>query len=259
MKSPLTVVNRGQSPFHVVVTKRDFVPTADGSLQYQDGAPYGASSWVTVFPEQMDIAPGASQVVTAKVTAPATPDLGDHQVAILFMVPAGQTKENIKVNRGVAMPVFVTVPGPIDTSVTLDRLSAPGFARRGPVTVTATVHSTGTVHRDFRAPSPLTVEGAGSAAPFPDFTVSRGATRDISTQWDPPLLCVCDLTVKFANDGAAVQTSTVRVVVFPWDLLAILLAAGLLTLLTVRLARRHFRTQVTKAAALLPPVRSGDG
>jgi hypothetical protein len=53
------------------------------------------------------------------------------------------------------------------------------------------------------------------------------------------------------------QTASVRVVVFPWQWFAGGLAAVLLLLLIARLARRHYRNQVLKAAAALQHSDSG--
>ena len=249
MTQQITVANRGQAPLTVTVDKRNFTTSATGSLDYQKDAPYGAASWLTVKPDKFTLASGEAQIVTADITPPDSPEPGDHQVALVFLIPGGVTQGNIKINRGIASPAYITVPGAIDDSVSLTDLRAPSFAKGGPVIVTATVHNLGTVHRDFRAPAPLTVDSAGEKAAFPDFTVPRDSTRDISVAWDPPLMCVCHPTVHFANAGEAMQTQSVRVIVFPWHLLAILVGVVFLLLFLVGSARRRYRAQVMKAAA----------
>jgi len=239
----ILVVNRGQAPTAVTVQKRNFTAGADGSLVFQQDAPYAASDWVSVDPESFQIAPGDTQTVTATITEPAAPDAGDHQVAIVFLVPSGQTDGNIKINRGIGTPVYITVPGPTDDSVALGDLSASAFAINGPVTLTTTVRDTGTVHRDFRDPNPLTVDTAGDAAPFPDFTVIRGGTREVSTTWDPPLMCVCNPSVSIVNADGTVQSASVRVIVFPLKLLGILLGAVLVGWVIVLFSRRRSRAR----------------
>ncbi len=250
-------VNRGQAPVTVDVEKRNFTAGSTGALTYDENAPYAASKWVTVKPTHFVLQPGTSQVVTAKAAQPAGAEAGDHQFALVFFVPS-EGEGNVKVKRGLAAPVFVTVPGDLDDSISLTGLAAPSFSRGNAVDITATVNNLGNVHRDFRAPSPLSVTSAGSAAAFPDFTVPRDSTRDISTSWDPPFMCICHPTVSFANDGQAVQSQSVRVIVFPWHLLLILIGAVSLVLLMVKLARRSFRAQVRKAAALQQPPADPD-
>lgn len=248
-------VNRGRAPVTVNVEKRNFTAGSSGALTYDENAPYAASTWVTVAPTQFELAPGTSQVVTAKVVQPPGAESGDHQFALVFFVPSGESEGNVKIKRGLASPVFITVPGDLDDSVSLTGLAAPSFSRGTPVDITATVNNLGNVHRDFRAPSPLNITSGGTAAAFPDFTVPRDSTRNISTSWKPPFMCICHPTVSFVNDGQ-VQTQSVRVIVFPWHLLLILLGAVLLVLLVVRTARRGYRSSVARAAAALTPPSS---
>ena len=251
------VINRGQAAVSVVVQTRNFTGGADGSLDFRNDAPYAATSWMTVSPLNFTVAPGATQVVTADITVPPAPEPGDHQVALVFLVPAGKTSANIKINRGIGTPLYITVPGPTSDSATLSGLTAPGFVLRGPVEVSATVHDTGTVHRDFRGASPLLISAPGARAAFPDFTVLRGGTRDISTTWDPPLVCICHPTVSFTNADGTVQTATVQVVVLPLDLLGALIVGAALIVLGVRWRRRRYRASVLKAASRLSSAGAG--
>ncbi|MEP7089200.1 MAG: hypothetical protein ABI776_03750, partial [Nocardioidaceae bacterium] len=119
------------------------------------------------------------------------------------------------------------------------------------VDVDATVRSTGTVHRDFRGGSPLRLRGAGTAVAFPDFTVMRGSIRDITTTWDPPLLCICHPRLSIVNAGGDVQTRSVRVIVFPLPLLGIIVAVLLILVAAYRLGRRRYQQHVIVAAGAL--------
>lgn len=255
--SKVLVVNRGEDPMSVTVEKENFTGGLDGSLQFQKNSPFSASDWVTVAPASFTVNPGSTQVVTATVKMPSGPEPGDHQVAIVFLVPAGRTPGNIKINRGVGAPVYITVPGPTSQTTLLRDFTAPGFVMSGPVTITATVQDVGTVHRDFRSKTGLTIHTAGSTAVFPDFTVLRGSTRDISTTWDPPLICVCHPSVSFTNADGSIQSATVRVIVFPLYQLGIVLVVLALVVLGALWWRRRYRANVASAAAKLP--RSTDG
>lgn len=235
------VVNRGQSPSSITVQKRDFVAKADGTLEYQRDAPYAASQWITVSPLTFTISPGQTQVVTAKVKVPENPDTGDHQVALVFLVPAGKTAANIKINRGVATPIFISVHGPQTNTVMLQGFQVKHFVTGGPVTLTAQVKNTGTVHRDFRGKSPLAVSTAGTVAPFPDFTVLRGAVRDVSSTWDPPLMCICHPSLSIQNADGTSSSISVQVVVFPLMLAIIVLAVLILLALFLYSRRRRSR------------------
>ena len=163
------------------------------------------------------------------------------------MVPAGKTADNIKINRGVASPVYITVPGPTDDSTTINSLTGPKFSRGGTMKINATIQNSGTVHRDFRGPGALQLQSDGNTA-FPDFTVSRGATRDVTAAWAAPFVCICHPTVSIANVNGAMSTKTIRVIVFPWHLLLGALTAIFLVVLLVRISRRRYQASVQRAA-----------
>lgn len=236
----VTVVNRGQAPVALEVQKRNFVAGPDGGLSYRPDAPYGAADWVELSATHLRLDAGTSTQVTATVDVPADPEPGDHQVALVFLAPAGQVEGNIRVSRGIGTPLYVTVPGPTDDSVRLNGLTGPAWSLHGDPELTASLTSTGTVHRDFRGPSALPVGTPGREGRFADFTVTRGADRVVSTTWDAPLVCLCHPSVTVTNPGQAPQTVSTRVVVVPWWLLvglAVVVAAVALLLLRARRRR----------------------
>ncbi|WP_155359822.1 molecular chaperone [Acrocarpospora macrocephala] len=240
------LTNKGRSAFDITVEKADFIAGENGALNFQPNAPYAAAAWATVEPANFRMAAGTTRTVTVRVKMPPDPEPGDHQFALIFKVPAAQDASNIRINRGIATPVFVTVPGPVDSSVEIAGLQAQEFVLGGPVPLTARIRSVGTVHRDFRSSSRLHAQAGGSAVAFPDFTVVRGAIREVATQWDPPLMCVCHVTL--SADGSA---RTVRIVVLPLHLLGIGLAVLLAALLLAWFVRRRYRARVLAAAIAL--------
>lgn len=255
--SEFLVVNRGRVAMPVTVQKRNFAGGSDGALLFQADAPYSAMEWVTIAPTNFVVEPGAAQVVTAAVAVGPDPEPGDHQVAVVFLVPAGRNGDNVSINRGMAAPVYVAAPGPVDNSTSVGEFTAPSFTTGGPVTISMTVDQTGTVHRDFRGATRLAVDSAGSSTPFPDFTVMRGSTRDISTVWDPPFMCVCHPAVSITAADGSVRTVSARVIVFPLDVFGIALAAALLLALGVVVWRRR-RSPALADTGVDPPVGSDD-
>jgi hypothetical protein len=239
----LTLVNRGQAPVSLTVEKRNFQAMPDGGLSYHPDAPYGAADWVTVSPTKLHLDPGQSQQVQATFDVPQKPEVGDHQFALIFLAPAAG-KGNVKVNRGIGAPIYVTVPGPTDDSVRLNGLTGPSWSWRGHPYLTASLTSTGTVHRDFRGSGGVSAGTPDHLSRFPDFTVVRGADRVVSTTWDAPLVCVCHPSLTITNAGQAPQTVSTRVIVAPWWFLAALalVLAGAATVLV----RRHSRAARTR-------------
>lgn len=238
------VTNKGREAFQVTVEKSDFVAGESGAMRFQPGAPYAAAAWATVSPAQVTVPPGETRPVTLRVVVPEAPEPGDHQFAVIFKVPAAKTTANIRINRGIAAPVFVTVPGAIDASAAIADLQAPGFVLGGPVPITARVRSTGTVHRDFRGLERLKIQAGGSELLFPDFTVVRGATREVAATWDPPFVCFCDVTVAVPGGN----TRTVQVVVFPLHLVVVLVSLVMGGALIWVVARSRYRRRVESAA-----------
>ena len=242
------VSNLGREPVEVEVGKRDFVQRPDGSLLFAEHAPYSASTWVEAFPARFSLAAGASTAVQIRVKLPDDPDVGDHQVAMVFLVAADSGSASIRVNRGLGMPVYLTVPGSVDDSMQLDAFKAPGFALSGPLRVSATIRSIGTVHKDFKGPESLKMRVADRSVPFPDFTVTRGAARDVAMDWDPPLACICHATLAVRGADGTVQELSARIVVMPLHLFAGVLVGALLLFFAVRFARRRYRVSVRRAA-----------
>jgi len=249
--------NGGSVPVSIRVQKRNFSGATNGTLTFQDNAPYSAASWVTASPMAFTVQPGATQVVTASITVPQAPETGDHQVALVFLVPAGATTANVKINRGIGMPMYITVPGPIDDSAMPSNLTAPGFATGGPIHLGVTVKNVGTVHRDFRGPYRLHATAAGAATSFPDFTVMRGSTRTISTTWNPPLMCICHPNVTITDADGTKHTVSVRVIVLPLPLLGAVLGGLAVLVLMIYVLRRRYRATVLRAAAAMSPPVSG--
>ena len=245
------VINGGRTPFTVTVQKADFVATENGALNFQPNAPYAAARWADVTPAQFFVPAGTKKTVTFHVNLPDRAEPGDHQLALIFKVPAGRNAANIRINRGIATPVFIAVPGPISRSVEIDRLKAPGFALHGPISLSTRVHDIGTVHRDFRGKGRLHVEVGGGRVAFPDFTVMRDSTRQVTARWNPPLMCVCHATLSVPGPDGTAKAEAVRIIIFPAHLAAILLAVLLALLLLGWFARRRYRAHVLAAATAL--------
>lgn len=237
----VTVVNRGRAPLDLQVQARNFTPAADGSLAFDRDAPYAAASWLTVSPQKFVLEPGTSRQVTTTVDVPSEPEPGDHHVALVFLVPSAAETGNVRINRGVAAPVYLNVPGPTDDTVLLRGLRGPRLSWDRETELSATLENTGNTHRDFRGPTALALVDGGRSTRFSDFTVARNSVREVSSSWRAPLVCVCRPTLGFANASGAPQTASVTVVVLPWWLAAGVLAVALLALLLAIRSRRRSR------------------
>jgi hypothetical protein len=245
------VTNGGRKPFKVTVEKANFTAGESGALNFQPNAPYAAAAWASVAPAHFRMAAGTTRNVTVRIALPARPEPGDHQLALIFKVPAGRNAANIRINRGIATPIFITVPGRTDNSAEVTELRAPGFVLHGPVFLTTRIRDYGTVHRDFRGNGRLRARINGTKVGFPDFTVLRGSTRAATARWNPPLICVCHATVSIPGPGGKASSATVRIIVFPLHQVAVLLGILLGGLLLGWFLRRRYRAKVLAAATAL--------
>jgi hypothetical protein len=242
----LTVTDKGNQPLDVVMSKIGFTELPDGSPKFERDAPYSAVNWVTVDPGSFHLDPGEHRQVTVTIDPPGNAEPGEHQVALVSSVLAPKSGSNIRINRGIGVALYVTVPGPIDRSTTTTGLQAPGFALGGPVTLTATFRDTGTVHRDFTGDGRLNIGVYGGKVALPDFTVLRGTTRVVSAQWaHPPFMCICHATVLLPNAAGRIIRTSTTIVIFPIHLVALSVAALGLLFLAWRLTRRRFHALVT--------------
>lgn len=243
-----TVINGGRSAFDVTVDKSDFTASENGVLSFRPDAPYAAADWVRADPTRFRLEGGAHRDVTFRVRLPRNAEPGEHQFALIFKVPAGRNAANIRINRGIAAPVFISVPGAASNATEITDLDAPGFAMHGPVALTTRVRDIGTVHRDFRGKGRLYAHVAGTAVGFPDFTVLRDSTREVTAHWKPPVLCVCHATVAIPGPHGTLSEATARIVIFPVYRAAATLAAILVLLLFGLLVRRRYRAKVIATA-----------
>lgn len=243
----LQVQNRGSATLHVSTRVEALTQRSDGSSLPQNG-PWSATRWLTVTPDHFLVKPGHRQWVQVHIQVPAQPEPGDHDLALIFMIPPRPGRGNIHIAQGIGVPILITVPGRVTDDVSVTSLHAPGFSSGGAVPLTATVREAGDVHHSFRGAGHELVARSGPATvPFPPITVLRDSTITMQTQWaHPPALCVCHVTVTVAS-GGRVSEATATVVIFPVIPVGIGLGSVLLLLAAFLLARRHHRRRVAEA------------
>ncbi|GGO32701.1 hypothetical protein GCM10011576_63520 [Micromonospora parathelypteridis] len=244
-----TVTNRGQSAIDVSTRTASFAVDSSGELTFRSDAAHTAIDWVTVGPERFRLAPGAAKLVDLRIAVPASAEPGEHQVAVIFSTPPPAGARGLSVRRSVGAPVYVTVPGGAVEAVQVAEVAAPRFALRGPLALTATVRNVGTLHRDFVAADRLRARVAGEDVTFPDFTLLRDGSRQVSARWDdPPLLCVCRVNVAVSNPDGRSGSAQATVVILPLHLIGPTVG-GLALLLLLGWMRRRRRV---RPAAVTP-------
>lgn len=237
----VNLVNSGRVPVHVTAEKDGFNQAPDGTIHFTRATGALARVLGDHHAERVRAGSGPAPGGARPRCCALGSGTGEHQVGVVFLVPAGKSAQNVAINRGIGTQLLISVPGPIVDRIALAKLAGPGLVDGGPATFTVTVHNRGTIHHDFVRPRQLVARVHGKSVKFPDFTVLRGSSRVVSTQWQhPPLVCLCRVTLA-ADDGQGHQIVVSRqVIVFPLRFSAglLLLALGLALAQRRRRARR---------------------
>ena len=244
----LEIENRGSVPLNVDAELEGLAQNGNGSSLLEADAPFSATTWVTLTPDHFQVDPGTRRYIRVLVRVPPSPEPGDHNLAIIFLLPARPGRGNIHIAQGVGVPVLITVPGQVIDHVSLAKLAATGFSAGGPINVTATVRESGDVHHSFISKnSRLAARSGGTTVLFPSFTVLRDSTVTVTTKWkDPPVICLCHITSSVTSDGQR-TTVTATVVIFP--VFQVVIGVGVIAalLLIFQFLRLHHRRRLSAA------------
>lgn len=247
------VTNTGRKRLQLVVVLSEFTQAEDGRVLFVPHGPYSAASWVRAFPSAFALPAGSSRRVRIEVVVPAHADPGDHQVGVLFKVPATPQPGKVALSGAIGTTVYVGVPGKRITKIVAGALHAPWWSDGGPVPLKLTVRNEGNVHSDFTDKKRLVVHlPHGKAVRFPEFSIGRDSTRVVEVAWtDPPLICLCHVHVNVPDGQGHMVRIEARVIMFPLRLvLGILLASlGLAVIFRTlrRNRRRHLEAQLELA------------
>ncbi len=243
----LEIENRGSVLLNLHSRVVSLAQRHNGSTLLEPSAPFMAP-WVKVVPSHFTVRPGTRRFVQVRIRVPRHPEPGDHDQAIILMMPARRGKGNIHVSAGIGVPVVITVPGRVIDNVSVTRLHVTGFSAGGAIQLAATVRESGDVHHSFRGPhARLVARAGGTAVLFPPMTVLRGSTITMDTNWaDHPVMCICHVTVAVMSDGHR-STAVATVVIFP--VFQVLSVIGIIIALVAifLLARRYQRGKLTAA------------
>jgi hypothetical protein len=246
----LEIENRGTARLNVRARLEAVAQRANGSalLEPDANAPYSAVRWVTVVPDHLYVPPGARRYIEVRFHVPPHPEPGDHDLAIILLVPPRSGKGNIHVAEGIGVPTLITVPGKVIDDVSVGSLAAPGFSVGGPISLTATVRESGDVHHSFTsAHGRLEARVDGATVLFPPITVLRDSTITVATKWaHPPVICFCHITAAVMSHGHRTAVAA-TVIIFP--AIQVLVGIGAIITLVVAflLIRRYQRRRLTAA------------
>lgn len=104
------------------------------------------------------------------------------------------------------------------------------------------------MHREYLKPHNLYARVNGETVEFPEFSVLRDSVRTVTTDWaDPPMACVCRITVSTTDGKGHTVTAQARVIVFPFALVGGSAIAALGFLLFLRRLRHRSQQKLADA------------
>jgi hypothetical protein len=267
----VSITNFSKFPVTFQLYATDAFTTSNGSLGMlaADAKPTDVGSWVKLSKTTIRLAPSerANEPFTLRIPGIASP--GDHTggiIAAVAVTTAGPNGANVKVDRRLAVPIFLRVSGALHSQLTVESLNVGGYTGNvnpfggGRSSVAYTIHNTGNVRLNvgqsvaINGPFGLTV---GSASPKPLSDLLPGQSVRV-TKAVPGVFPAGPLTVHIhlapsepkdiPASGAipSVVARTVSLWATPWpQLVLLLIVIGIGCAIVWR--RRHAKRVLAKA------------
>jgi hypothetical protein len=138
----------------IKVSLRDFIVTDDkGTPVFLDNSDsdknrWSASSWIQISPSSVTVKPGETKSLTLTVLPPANALPGGHYAAVVYTPDSNSvgsgTGASVQTNVGTL--VYVTIPGNINQSASVQTFTAPKFSEFGPINFKATIKNSSDIH-----------------------------------------------------------------------------------------------------------------
>ena len=199
IEKSIKITNNTDTPMVFYANIQDFVVTDKNGtpelLPPDSGVDnrFAASTWATVLPDSIPVAPGKTTTTTIYLQVPGDARPGGRYISVAFMPKAeGLTDgSGATVNSVAAALVYITVMGDIQEAGQVTRFTAPPLSEYGPIDFSAEIFNSGDIHITPKA----TIEVKNlfgrkvfySALPS-DTNVFPGTSRILKTTWDKKFL-----------------------------------------------------------------------
>jgi hypothetical protein len=142
------VRNKSRETIPLTVRIEDFTASGDeGQVALTDQGPYSLSKWAVLSPQSFSLAPGAEQIVTAKIKVPTNKVAGGYYGSFVFSVktPAPQAG-TAAVGQEIASLFLLKITGQVNEQLSLDSITAPVFSEFGPIPLSIKFTNNGNIH-----------------------------------------------------------------------------------------------------------------
>lgn len=236
----IKVRNESQETKTIKVSVRDFIVTDNkGTPNFIDNLSeninnrWAASSWIQVSPSTLTVKPGETKSLTLTVLAPANALPGGHYASVVYTPESASLYNSItgaSIQTNVGTLVYITVPGDINQSATIQSFTAPKFSEFGPIDFKSTVKNSSDIH--IQPVGSITIKnwlgGKTAQLPLEATNIFPYTTRNFENTLDKKWLFgryKATLNAVYGTAGGVVA-ATIFFWVIPWRLL-ILAAAGI--------------------------------
>ncbi|MCW1949436.1 MAG: hypothetical protein KIH89_003305 [Candidatus Shapirobacteria bacterium] len=240
----IKVRNESSESKTIKVSVRDFVVTDNkGTPNFLDNSDnennrWAASSWIQISPSSITVKPGETKSLTITVLPPTNALPGGHYAAVIYTPDSSSigSATGASVQTNVGTLVYVTIPGDINQSATVQTFTAPKFSEFGPINFKATVKNSSDIH--IQPAGSIVVSnwfgGQTAKLAIKETNIFPYTTRSFENTLDKKWLFgryKATLNAFYGTAGG-LMTATIFFWVIPWRLL-ILLAAAIGIILTL--------------------------
>ncbi|NCU33280.1 MAG: DUF916 domain-containing protein, partial [Candidatus Moranbacteria bacterium] len=246
----IKVRNESSETKTISISLRDFIVTDNqGTPNFLDitdteSNRWSASSWIQLSETSLTIKAGETKNLNLSVIVPENALPGGHYAAVVYSPNSGSigSSTGASVQTNVGTLVYVTVPGDINQSASIQSFTAPKFSEFGPVSFKSTIKNSSDIHIQPVGSIVVTnwLGGQTAKLALDQTNIFPYTSRNFENTLDKKWLFgryKATLNAVYGTAGGVVA-ATIFFWVIPWRLL-ILVAAGIGIIVTLILILKN--------------------
>jgi P pilus assembly chaperone PapD len=252
------VQNQGSEPIAIRAYVMDFSIDREGNFVFSEPGheSYSASRWLSVAETDFTLAPGESQEIEVRLSAPSEVEPGGHYAALFFEAIPSANQGVVLISTRIPTLFYITVPGITEAEVMANAdiasLVLPGFAGKGPVEAGVVVHNSGNVHLTVAARAHFSASWGGSSElELGQAVILPNSDGVMRSNWQQaPLFGKVKASVVIGyldQKGELVNKSrTAEFWVVPWSMIGIIVGVMGVIVPAIVVLRKRYRLRVER-------------
>ena len=222
------LTNASEGTIALKTIPKNFLPRGEeGSIDLtEDQTSFSLADWITVTPEQADIAPSKTQDFRVAINVPENAEPGSHFGSVVFQtIPPESDTSAALVSQEVAPIILVRIAGNTNESVEIEefKTSKSTYSNQSNVELFSRLKNTGSVH--FKPAGQIVIKNMfGNEVTKLDLerkNVLPDSIRQITTNWSLDGFKLgwytAELTVVFGENDE-IRTAKTNFVIFPYQI-----------------------------------------